>query len=363
MTTGTTINIYDGGSTTTTTSADDSFVYAGAIGEARKRPPEIVLPDGAAEFLAQVKTRQPSNLKHGRHIKDWFRIENAIDDSADVYIFDQITDPIMSELFGVGISAMTIVRELQGLRGKTINLHIDSPGGDIFQGMGIYNTLRNHDAPVHVTVEGIAASTASLIAMAGTTITMNPHTRMMIHLPWSGVIGDEYDMAKESEILHKIGEDIAGIYSDRADSRINWHAKMVEESWLSAEEAVKLGLADRLDNAAPTASNKFDLSRFRNPPSALADGAVTANHIPTVRDAEQALRDAGFSARAAKAILAEGWADDGDERDAPPSDGSVLGEEGSGVDISTAIDTGTVADYPIDLAKARIALAEMAFAS
>lgn len=324
----------------------------------RQRPPAVTLPENAASLLRPKP--DPRRAK-----SEWFRVENAVsDDGVDIYIFDEITDPIMSELFGIGVSALGFVRELQEHKGKTINLHIDSPGGSVYQGLGIYNALRHHDAPVHVVVDGIAASIASVIAMAGDTVTMNPHTRMMIHRPWSGVIGDEDDMAKESDVLHKIGEDIAGIYRDRGDSRINWMARMKDETWFSAEEAVAVGLADQVDDTARSAQNSFDLSRFRNVPADLANAGTappegSADPTPTKRTAEQALRDVGFSGREAKAIVATGWVtlEARDESEQEPA-----GESTDAPDVTdeTADDaTGMVAadEMPIDLARARLQLA------
>lgn len=305
-TTGTTVilNNYNNGQLTTN-------AVEAAIDEFLADTPSRLIPltDEVESFLAGIRQRQKATLGPKGRPRNWFRVENAAEtDTADVYIFDEIVDPIFSEFFGLGVSALGFIRELQGLKGKTINLHIDSPGGDIFQGLGIYNALRQHDGAVHVIVDGIAASIASVIAMGGDTVTMNPHTRMMIHLPWAGVVGDEFDMAKQSDILHKLGEDIAGIYRDRGDKRINWFQRMKDESWFSDTEAVAVGLADAVNTQANPARNRFDLSRYRNVPDDLATASDSdADTTPTKREIEDALRDAGLSSGKAKAFVSEGW--------------------------------------------------------
>lgn len=320
----------------------------------RPRPPQITLPDNSAALF-------PKADKRSRKPREWYRFENAAadDEAADVWIYDEISDPFLAEFFGIGISAAGFVKELQTLKGKALNVHINSPGGSVFEGLAIYNALRAHQAPVNVIVDGAAFSIASVIAMSGDTVTMAPHSMMMIHEPWGITIGNAADHAQQVKVLNKIGDDIAAVYNERADSRINWRAKMAEETWLTDEDAVKLGLADRIDTQATPAQNSFDLSRFRNVPADLAPGTISpedADPTPTKRTAEQALRDAGFSVREAKAIVAKGWVTleeardvslDATDPDAPvaPGGNDDDADDTTGKVAADAIERQRIADF------------------
>lgn len=253
--------------------------------------------------------RMEALLDNTKRPRDPLRFENAVSDAVDILIYGQIVDEVMAEFFESGISAGGFVRQLQELRGKTLNVHINSPGGLVFGGLAIYNALRQHDAPVHVIIDGIAASVASVIAMAGDTIVMAPHAMIMIHEPFGMTVGNAADHAKQAQVLDKEAEAIAGVYAERGDKRINWRAKMAEETWFSDKEAVAAGLADRIDTSiGPAQRNSFDLSHFMNVPAALNAAVLPQAAAPTKRTLEHTLRDAGLSARAAKAFVAGGWA-------------------------------------------------------
>lgn len=299
---------------------------------------------------------------HSKTSDDWYRIENVDEDAADVYIFDAITSPILSEVLGVGISALSFIRAVSGLQGKRLNVHINSPGGDFFQAMGIYNALRQHKAPVHVFIDGLAASAASLVAMAGDTVTMAAHARLMIHDVRSDMEGGtSADYAKRSQVLDKLSTDLAAVYRDRGDKRINWRAKMIDETWISDQEAVSLGLADSIDSSRVAVTNRFDLSRFQNVPEELVSEDTHQDRTLTKRDLEDMLRDAGLSNREAKAFVSTGWKalgtrdeseepDEGEERETPE------GEE-------TALSTGTVEEADdMALLRNRLRLHELAIA-
>jgi len=189
--------------------------------------------------------------------RDWFRIEAKANET-EISIYDEIG--------WFGVTASQFTRELALISTPAINLHLNSPGGDVFDGIAIYNALKAHKATVNVVVDSIAASIASVIAMAGDTITMARGSMMMIHEPFAFVIGDSRDMRKAGESLDLMGDSIAGIYQARAGGDAEqWRAAMAEETWYSAEDAVKAGLADAV-GAEQAAKNTFDLSIFRNGP-------------------------------------------------------------------------------------------------
>lgn len=197
--------------------------------------------------------------------RGWFEIKNQ-GDVARIDIYDEISF--------FGITARDFIGELQNVRASTIDLHLNSPGGDVADGTAIYNALVQHPAVVNVTVDGIAASIASVIAMAGDDIAMAAGATMMIHEPFAMVIGNAADMAKAIEMLDMFGESIAGIYAARAGGTPEeWRARMLDETWYTAQAAVDAGIADRV-LASKAAKNAFDLSVFRHPPTEEADPPV-----------------------------------------------------------------------------------------
>ena len=272
------------------------------------RPAAIEIPS-----IAALAYRPPANRRQRR---DWYRFENAADDSdtVELWIYDEIVEPIVAEFWEFGISALKFVRDLQEHRGKPLAVHINSPGGVVFEALAIYNSLRSHTGDVHVFVDGIAASAASVIAMAGDRITMRPHSMMMIHDPWGVTVGNAADHELQARVLNKLADDLAAVYNDRGDKRVNWRNLMKDETWLSDEDALRYGLADDIDDS-PAVQNTFDLSMYRNAPARLASAPAAAGSqpsaapvaAPTERDVERVLRDAGLSNRDAKTVLSGGW--------------------------------------------------------
>lgn len=192
--------------------------------------------------LAVVRTtRSRAQLREGR--TDWYSISNVVGDEADLYIYDEI---------GFwGVTANDLVNDLRQLRASTLNVHINSPGGEVFDGTAIYNALVDHPATVNVTVEGLAASIASVIAMAGDKITMSRHTQMMIHDPHTFVQGSATDMQEAITRLELCAQGIADVYAARAGgTRDEWRTRMKATTWLTGEQAVELGLADAVVDVA-----------------------------------------------------------------------------------------------------------------
>jgi ATP-dependent Clp endopeptidase proteolytic subunit ClpP len=193
---------------------------------------------------------------------EWFRIQAKSDENiARIDLLDEISD--------WGVTAKDFITELNGLQVNQIDLHINSPGGAIYDGIAIYNALRDyaekHEAKVVVTVDGVAASAASFVAQAGDEIIMNRHSELMIHDGWGLCMGNAADMRDTAERLDKLSDTIAEIYSDRAGGTVDeWRAAMQEETWYDAEEAVAAGLADRVakNNKGKRDKNRFDYGVF-----------------------------------------------------------------------------------------------------
>lgn len=207
-----------------------------------------------------------------KHARPWFRIEptNVVEPdedteatvvtstSADVFIYDEIGE----SFWGGGVSAQTLATELAALEADVIRVFINSPGGAAWDGIAIMNSLRRHSARIEVTVDGLAASAASVIAMAGDTITMNRGSELMIHDASGGAYGNAEYLEETASILHKLSDSIADIYAARAGGdRETWRAAMVAETWYTADEAVAAGLADAATEE-PAAQASFDRSRF-----------------------------------------------------------------------------------------------------
>lgn len=187
--------------------------------------------------------------------KDWFTIRNAKDDVTEILIYDEI---------GFwGTDARTFVKDLMKIETNKIVVRINSPGGEIFDGVAIYNALKMHDAEVDVFVDGLAASAASFIAQAGDTITMREGTTMMIHDGLALCIGNESDMLEAAKVLSTVSNNIAGIYAASAGGTVeSWRALMRQEVWFNAQEAVDAGLADEVSKDEEPAKNQWDLSIF-----------------------------------------------------------------------------------------------------
>lgn len=152
---------------------------------------------------------------------------------------------LMDEIGYWGVTAQDFVDELLAIDAETIELHVNSPGGDVFDGLAIMNALADHPATVNVVVDGIAASAASFIAMAGDTMKMNRGSQLMIHDAIGFCYGNAAAMEDTSALLSRISDTIAGIYADRAGGKADdWRDLMRAETWYSATEAVDAGLAD-----------------------------------------------------------------------------------------------------------------------
>ncbi|HFU4472186.1 TPA: head maturation protease, ClpP-related [Streptococcus suis] len=148
--------------------------------------------------------------------------------------------------FGDEVTPQVFKNDLHAGNGD-ITLWINSPGGDVFAAAQIYNLLMDYKGDVHVVIDGLAASAASVIAMAGTTVSMSPVAMMMIHNPWTVVQGEAKDMQKVIEMLGEIKESIINAYELRTGlSRTKLSHLMDSESWFNAKKAVELGFADKI---------------------------------------------------------------------------------------------------------------------
>lgn len=156
-----------------------------------------------------------------------------------------IHEPIGENWFGDGLTSRRFARELKELGDVSkIVVRINSPGGAVHDGIAIYNALRNHGAHIEVRVEGLAASIASIVAMAGDEIIMGVGSMMMIHAPWTIALGNAAEMREVADMLEKHEQALAEIYVKRGAAPDDVKEMMSGETWLTATEAVEHGLAD-----------------------------------------------------------------------------------------------------------------------
>lgn len=191
----------------------------------------------------------------------WYSITNSSVAGAPTQV------SIYDEIGFFGVSAGSFLADLKGISGD-IQVSINSPGGDVFDGIAIYNQLKQRAGTVAVIVDGLAASAASFIAMAASPgqLEIAPHAQMMIHNGFSMAIGDADDLRTTADLLDKITAEIASIYAERTGKPVSqWLEAMAAETWYSDAEAVEAGLADNIHGqAAP--KNEWDMSVYNATP-------------------------------------------------------------------------------------------------
>lgn len=218
--------------------------------------------------------------------RPWYRVENAAKTGektrAKIHIFDAIGG-------WFGIRAKDLVEEINDLDVDEIELRLNSPGGQVWDGIAIMNALRAHRATVEVHVDGIAASIASVIAMGGDRIIMSRGAQMMIHCGSTITWGNAGDLRKDAAVLDKIDANIAGIYSARAGGdQADWLALMEAETWYNAGEAVDAHLADEAEDGdvgddAEDVSARFDLTIYNHAGRSHAPAPLAARDVANAR--------------------------------------------------------------------------------
>lgn len=185
--------------------------------------------------------------------RTWYKIRNKAADVALVYLYDEI---------GYwGVTASDFAADLRDITAPTIELHINSPGGECYDGIAIYNTILAHAAEVKVKIDAQAASAASFIAMAGDSIEIARNGEMMIHDAAGLCWGNAAEMRRMVDMLDRMSDNIADIYSQRVpDTDVaTWRARMIEETHYSGQEAVDAGLADAVFSGKISAPPAADL--------------------------------------------------------------------------------------------------------
>lgn len=174
------------------------------------------------------------------------KILSKSDTEAEIVIYAGIGTDWWND--GSMISAKNFSEELKKLPDtvKTLNIRVNSPGGDVFDGIAIYNRLKQHKAKKVVYIDGLAASIASVIALAGDEIVMGEGALFMVHLPWTFAMGNRTDLDNVINRLTDVEEQMIGIYSKKTKlSRTEVRAMLEAETWMDADESIDKGFADK----------------------------------------------------------------------------------------------------------------------
>jgi ATP-dependent protease ClpP protease subunit len=188
----------------------------------------------------------------------FYALEKTADNETTVTLYDEIG------AFGAG--SKEFLSDLTKLSGQHIHLRINSPGGSVIEGTAIYNALRRHEGGLTVHIDAMAASMASVIAMAGKPVYMADNALLMIHNPWTVSVGESKDLRKEADLLDKLKVNLRNAYVRKTGMEADRITEMMDaETWLDAVEAVALGFADAIEEgvaAAATATPAQLRARF-----------------------------------------------------------------------------------------------------
>lgn len=194
--------------------------------------PWIDVPQAPGAVRARARARDDA-------ARPGYEIRNAASpDEAELLIYDEIDS-------WWGVSAGDVIESLAQVTSPNLRVRVNSPGGSVFEGLAIANALRAHPSNVTVQVDGLAASIASVIAMAADRLVMMPNSMLMVHEASGLCIGEASDMQQMADVLDKISENIAGAYAAKAGGTADeWRAVMRAETWYLPDDAVTAGLAD-----------------------------------------------------------------------------------------------------------------------
>lgn len=211
--------------------------------------------------------------------KEWYKIKNNASETSDVYLFNDIGT--------FGITAQSFIDEIKEYDNKELNIHINSLGGEVFEGMAIYSIIQRRKAKTTVYIEGIAASIASVIALAADEVIMSENSLLMIHNAWGGTQGDARDMRKQADVLDKITNEIAEVYVKKTKIPYDEVIEMMnEETWLTAKEAVALGFVNSISEPIKVAA-KYDVSRFKNITNKKVDTILSLTEKKKIKMTEE----------------------------------------------------------------------------
>ena len=218
--------------------------------------------------------------------KTYFQMNKKTQNKGEIYIYGDIVSSKWEE---TDVTAVDFKNELNQLGDVSeIDVHINSAGGNVFEGHAIYNMLKMHKAKVNIYVDALAASIASVIAMSGDTIFMHKNSFMMIHNSWIMTLGNSKDLRQTADLLDKTDQSSNNAYLDKATNLSEEELKqMLEaETWLTADEAFEKGLADEILGASEIAASisKDSYQMFKHVPENIEKDVDKITNVSDVQD-------------------------------------------------------------------------------
>jgi ATP-dependent Clp protease protease subunit len=208
--------------------------------------------------------------------------------TGELYIYEAIGFDCFAE--GGGVTAQKVLQALDEMKGvKTLNVYVNSEGGDVFEAKAIFAQLQRFPAQKVVTIDGLAASAATLVAMAGDRIVTNPVATWMIHEAWSGAMGNAEKMRAMADVLDLESQTIAETYARQTgDTPEAMRELMLAETWMNAQQALERGFTDEVgsDNDEPDEDDSYEREAKRARHSSMAAAAaLTESRIKSVTPA------------------------------------------------------------------------------
>lgn len=245
------------------------------------------MPNSLTKLLASNKKR-PDRLPQSRIVA-----EGA---DTTIYIYDSIVADEETAAWWGGVSAEALVPQIRAIKGGTVHLRINSPGGDVFAAQTICQAIRDTGARVVAHVDGYAASAATVIAIAADEVEIAPGGFFMIHNAWTWAMGNANDLTATVSLLSKIDGTLAGQYAAKSGMTVDdVRAAMDAETWYSAEEAVAAGLVDRVAEGKK-AQSAWNMSAYAKAPK-IEDNAGGIEDIATEEHRARQQQRIGMLAR------------------------------------------------------------------
>jgi len=235
----------------------------------------------------------------------WYSITNKAD-KAEIWIYEMIGEDFWT---GGGVTAKNFQKELSEIKASQIDLHINSPGGQVNDGITIYNLLKQHPANITTYIDGWVGSIATIVALAGSKIFMAENGMWIVHNPSGVVMGNANDMRTMADVLDKVGETLIGTYvSKTKKTEAEIKAVMDTETWMTADEAKEFGFVDEISGEMDMAACvKFIPVMAKAGFKRIPKQITAMKEIPEEKELDHALRDAGCSVKFRKALLAKGY--------------------------------------------------------
>jgi ATP-dependent Clp protease protease subunit len=239
----------------------------------------LVDKEKAAEPAPGINARAPISARRVAPVR-----AKAANDVGEMYIYEEIGD----SLWG-GITAQAFADALKGLGSvKSLNIYINSPGGNVFEGLAIFNQIRRFSGKKTAYVDGVAASISSIIPLACDEVKMAPNAMMMIHDPWTMAIGTSEDLRKAADSMDKVRSVLLDTYvaKTKGDSK-KISQQMNDETWLTAAECIKQGFADGLTEESTVQAQAMAftlLAKYRHTPNNLRQTAVATASLVAQMD-------------------------------------------------------------------------------